>query len=729
MPLPRGGRDPNLRSMQRLNITLLAGVLCLPSLTAQSAPGDAARAALGPVAPGLVRVDIDLQFDKGEAPSGVMDIDSGARQQAMHSLAQLVEQERPLETTGFLLDSGKVVAMDWTVHPRFVKAIHVRSAEGEATARVEAYALDHWAVMLKLEGPLAGAKPISFTRGTPAFIASHYRFEGSMIRELLPFPGRVLEAANGQLWRIAEHQGVVVSTNGQALSVLLSRRLPLDDSWQVTPAAWPSIDQSTYTSRLDEIQKLADGGLVRTRLSFRSPKPTPGMGRRRFQFGEDEDGDEGSTERDVIGVVLAPNRVAVLASLRPSTTARLQRIQLHPAGGTAVNARFVASLRDHGVLIVEPEQPFATAIQVEPQPVSEHLEKLCFRVDLTLQGENRVQYLHHARIGSVHIGRRLEPFPELADMSDVAGAFLFTQKSGLLALPVESRSKPGGRRHRMEDDTELTPARLLARAIAALPDSADPANMPRAEADENKVAWLGTELQPMSRELARANQVSEYTQDGASGAMVTYVHPGSPAAKAGITPGAVLLRLRVPGEPVPIEVEVEEDAMRSQPFPWERLDEVREQFFERLPTPWAPVDNAFNRALTDLGFGRKATLEYVADGKLARLDFEVSASPDHYESAARFKSDGLGLTVRDLTYDVRRYTQRKADEPGVVISRVEAGSKASVAGIKPFEIVTHVNDQAVANVKEFEQRIAAGGELKLSIKRMTKGRIVTLKAD
>ena len=100
----------------------------------------------------------------------------------------------------------------------------------------------------------------------------------------------------------------------------------------------------------------------------------------------------------------------------------------------------------------------------------------------------------------------------------------------------------------------------------------------------------------MSRELARANQVSEYTQDGESGAMVTYVHPGSPAAKAGITAGAVLLRLRVPGEPVPIEVEVEEDPMRSQAFPWERLDEIREQVFDRIPTPWAPVENAFNRA-------------------------------------------------------------------------------------------------------------------------------------
>jgi hypothetical protein len=33
----------------------------------------------------------------------------------------------------------------------------------------------------------------------------------------------------------------------------------------------------------------------------------------------------------------------------------------------------------------------------------------------------------------------------------------------------------------------------------------------------------------------------------------------------------------------------------------------------------------------------------------------------------------------------------------------------------------------VSNVKEFESLAAAGGELKLSIKRMAKGRIVTVK--
>ena len=715
--------------MHRLNIALLAGWLLLPIPGLHAAPADTAKAALAPIAPGMVRVEIDLQFDKGEAPSGVTDVDPGARHNSVHSLAELVAQERPLETTGFLFAPGRVVAMDWTVHPRFIKAIHVRTATGETTAKVEGYARDQWAVFLKLDGALEGSKPLEFGKGTAAFIGSHYRYEGGMIRELLPFPGRVMETEGQRLWRVVENQGVAVTTNGTALGILLTRRLPLDDSWQGSPDAWKQLSRAEYGRQLQQVGELAESTLVRVRLSFRSPKPTPGMARRRFQMGDDEDGEDASTERDVLGVVLAPNRIAVLAALRPATTARLQRIQIHPAKGQPIPAKFIASLKDHGVLVVEPEQPLPRSLKVTSRSMSESVEKLSYRIDLTLQGENRVQYLHHARVGAVHVGTRLEGFPELADMNDTENAFLLTPDLELLALPLQPRAKAGRPRSRMGHSGELTPARLLASAVQSLPTSADPANIPVSEADENRIAWLGTELQPMTRELARANQVSEHTQDGQSGAMVTYVHPGSPAAKAGITAGAVLLRLRVPGEPLPVEVELEDDPMRGQPFPWERLDEIREQFFERLPTPWAPVENSFTRSLTDLGFGRKFTLEYVVDGKVSQLDLEVSASPVHYESAPRFKAESVGITVRDLTYDVRRYTQRKADEPGVVVSRIEAGSKASVAGIKPFEIITHINDQAIANVKEFEQRIGVPGELKLSIKRMAKGRIVTLKAE
>jgi len=102
--------------------------------------------------------------------------------------------------------------------------------------------------------------------------------------------------------------------------------------------------------------------------------------------------------------------------------------------------------------------------------------------------------------------------------------------------------------------------------------------------------------------------------------------------------------------------------------------------------------------------------------------------PTHYESAGRHKAAALGLTVRDLTYEVRRYFQKAEGEPGIIVSKVEPGSKASVAGIKPYEIVTHVNARPVADVKAFAKAVAtAGGELRLSVKRMMQGRVVKMR--
>jgi hypothetical protein len=50
-----------------------------------------------------------------------------------------------------------------------------------------------------------------------------------------------------------------------------------------------------------------------------------------------------------------------------------------------------------------------------------------------------------------------------------------------------------------------------------------------------------------------------------------------------------------------------------------------------------------------------------------------------------------------------------------------------VADVKPYEIITHVNDQPVATVADFEKLILNQEELRLSVKRMTRGRVVKIR--
>jgi hypothetical protein len=50
-----------------------------------------------------------------------------------------------------------------------------------------------------------------------------------------------------------------------------------------------------------------------------------------------------------------------------------------------------------------------------------------------------------------------------------------------------------------------------------------------------------------------------------------------------------------------------------------------------------------------------------------------------------------------------------------------------VSGIKPYELITHINDQPVTRVEYFKKLTADGGELRLAVKRMNTGRIVTVR--
>ncbi len=370
-------------------------------------------------------------------------------------------------------------------------------------------------------------------------------------------------------------------------------------------------------------------------------------------------------------------------------------------------------------------EPLLGSVQLSHDPVEDVGNTLLVAAEVLLQGEKRVTHFNRDRMDSFRLGWRRQVYPVLSGAA--SHTFLFAPDGELVAFPISRRVRVS-QDASSESRPVLTGASYIRVLLAEVNRHLDASNVPLSEDEEDRLAWLGVELQPLDKELARINNVSDLTRDGRFGALVSYVYENSPAAQAGIKPGTILLRLNVEGEPKPLEVRVGEYSFGAgTAFPWEQLDQVPERFLNEIPTPWPPVANNLNLQLTEIGFGKKFTAEFFADGKVFTKDFQVVQGPPYYESAMRFKSDALGLTVRDLTYEVRRYFQKAADEGGVIVSKVEPGSKAAVSGVKPYEIITHVNDRPVGGVKDFEKLIAGQDELRLSVKRMTKGRVVKIK--
>ena len=703
---------------------------------AASQPSPAAQIKLADaVALSLVRVEYTLQYDQGEAPAaaGWSTKCPNCGQYHGNDLSSVVQEDRPFETSGFLVGNDQVVTADPILHPRFLKKIVVSFAGGERVdATPAAYARRNNAMVLKLASPLKGAKPLKFDGGKPGpYAAVTYTQEnGDWTTSVQSVGGSAVSTTgDGRRFVAAASPAVIVSAaDGTPIALSMDGELPLDDAWKQSPEKWSSLSAAEHAKLRDAIRESSGKGLLRVTLNLRSPKAAPGANRFNFNNDGDADGDN-ATVRHVTGVLLDPKTVLVLAELKSSVTGRLERIRVRQEKGEFVEAKFAHTLADYGGFVATLDKPLDGALASPTlADVRAMRGTLMPAVQVIVQGEKRTEHYGHRRIASFSTGFRRQLYPDVGGGDDAGGLFLFDESGRLAALPITRRATVSSQEEYAGPPTPaLTPAAYVREAVASLPKTADPGNAPLSEDDENRLAWLGVELQGLNAELARANDVSHLTNDGESGALVTHVYSDSPAAKAGVEPGWILIRAHVDGEPKPLEVKVDAYQFAEQAFPWDRFDELPEQFFDQIPRPWPPAENNLTRALTDLGFGRSFAAEFFHDGKAERKSFTVTQSPAHFDSAPKHKLDPLGVTVRDLTYEVRRYFQTEPGDPGVIVSKIEMGSKASTAGLKPFELITHVNDQPVTTSMDFERMSKDQKELRLSVKRMAKGRQVKVK--
>jgi S1-C subfamily serine protease len=74
------------------------------------------------------------------------------------------------------------------------------------------------------------------------------------------------------------------------------------------------------------------------------------------------------------------------------------------------------------------------------------------------------------------------------------------------------------------------------------------------------------------------------------------------------------------------------------------------------------------------------------------------------DSVGRAERTNLGMTVRALTRELAvQFGVDLAD--GVIIMTVENGSPADMKGLRPGDIITSLNQQPVANPKQFRDAV------------------------
>jgi hypothetical protein len=296
-----------------------------------------------------------------------------------------------------------------------------------------------------------------------------------------------------------------------------------------------------------------------------------------------------------------------------------------------------------------------------------------------------------------------------------------------------------GRRFRFstQDDMRIFDGPELTLIFEDLPNNYDKHIKHLTKDERKRRCWLGVEFAQMSKEMAKQMDLCEQTQDGRIGFIINRVYQDSPAAKMGLAEGDVLLKIKVPWAPWLIELKQDRDRDYGGPD-WEDMDVPQE--FEamgfRAPRkrPWPGRDNFFTRMLKVIGEGEQAQLTYVHDNKVARKDFVIEQSPRDTLSAEKYKDEKLGLTVKNITYEVRAAMRLAQEDKGIVISKVEPGTPAALARINSFELIRAVDGKNVSSVEDFEKAIKEAKEqaresVRVTVEWLGKTRLTDLKFE
>jgi S1-C subfamily serine protease len=176
-------------------------------------------------------------------------------------------------------------------------------------------------------------------------------------------------------------------------------------------------------------------------------------------------------------------------------------------------------------------------------------------------------------------------------------------------------------------------------------------------------AFMGVFTQPLTDDLARYWGVEE-----TGGIVVSTVLPGSPAAQAGLRMGDLLKDFN--GKSITA-----------------KLDQEVAKFTRMIRE--SPLD-------TPLPF------TMIRDGETTEATITLTVRPKSRRDANEYEDERLGLTVREVTLDVRITLNLAEDVEGVIVRRVQSGSAANQAQLRPGMVILRVGGEAIANLEEFE---------------------------
>jgi serine protease Do len=282
---------------------------------------------------------------------------------------------------------------------------------------------------------------------------------------------------------------------------------------------------------------------------------------------------------------------------------------------------------------------------------------------------NPLMYSHTVTVGVISAkGRRISS-SSLDDFLQTDAAINFGNSGGPL---VNTQGQVVG------INTAITRSDFMGRMVEGI-GFAIPINLVKSEIEQLRSrgrverGYLGVNVGRVDQD-AKDYYQKTYGTEIKGGALVQSVEDGTPAAKAGLKKGDIIVR--VEGQDI-------ED-------------------FRQLTHKIASYPPGKGVSLQVLRDGAKKEIKITLGDRAKALNNEEPAGSENEKSA----KDALGIRVQGLNQQARQMYRVPEDVSGVVVVSVDPNSNAYMKGIREGMIISEVNSHPVGSVEDYKRIVA-----------------------